>query len=332
MRKTVADLPRVYYDVGVSEVADFGVRRYHPFSFDFDATPASLREPEEHWEEQVKQLHRDSRAQQIKRLEEEYGTRHVDDAIKNAIDLGSKSMSLLAYHNQLHEQARRSFIAGFYYPALVAACALGERILNHLILDLRDSFRASEHYRKVYRKESFDDWPFAVTVLTDWAILADGVGEQILALGSLRNRSIHFNPETYQSLRDDALAALRRLNVILAKQFGFFGNQPWFIEKTPGAQFIKREYETNPFVRTYLIPQSGFIGPLYGMEISQEGHWTHLDYVDYGEGELTDEEFAQKYRERDHTKVVSRAMIEQQRREARAEPEQQSLPDDPTTG
>jgi hypothetical protein len=222
-------------------------------------------------------------------------------------------MSLLTYHNQLHEQARRAFVGGAYYPALVAACALGERILNHLVLDLRDSFKSSEHYRKVYRKDSFDNWPLVVSVLSDWKVLADGVGPEFLALGELRNRSIHFNPETYQSLRADALAALHRLNAIIAKQFGYFGGQPWFVENTPGAQFVKRAYENNPFVHAYIIPRSGFVGPLYGMERSQEGSWNHLDYTDYGDHELGDEEFARRFRERDHTQVVSREMIEKQR-------------------
>jgi hypothetical protein len=190
-------------------------------------------------------------------------------------------------------------VAGSYYPALVAACALGERILNHLVLDLRDHFKSSEHYKKLYRKESFDDWPFAVSVLTDWNVLVDGVGAAFLALGELRNRSIHFNPETYKLMRDDALAALRQLNDMVAKQFGMFGGQPWFIENTAGAQFIKRGYESHPFVKSYLVPRSGFIGPLYGMELTQEGFWAHLDYADYGDVEFTDEEFARQHRERD---------------------------------
>jgi hypothetical protein len=317
MRKTIADLPRGVYDHSAhADLADRGARRYHPFSFDFDSTPWSLAEPEKHWEEHIKQTHRENRAQQIERLKQDYGSRHIEDVVKNVTELGAKSMSLLAYHNQFHEQARRSFVAGAYYPALVAACALGERILNHLVLDLRDSFKSSEHYRKVYRKDSFDNWPFAVSVLTDWKVLVDGVGTDFLALGELRNRSIHFNPETYQSLRENALAALQRLNAILGKQFGYFGRQPWFIESTPGAQFVKRDYEIDPFVRTYLIPRSGFIGPLYGMDRTPDGYWMHLDYSDYGDGQLTDEAFAKWHRERDPAKVVSREMIEKQRLEA----------------
>lgn len=310
MRTTIADLIDGMYNYDEhAKVADRGSRRYHPFSFDFDSTPMTLKGPEEHWEEHVKNQHRINRANLVERLKLEYGERHIEMVIKNKIDLGPKSMSVLSYHNMLHEQARRSFVTGAYYPALVGACALGERILNHLVLDLRDSFKASPHYKKVYRKDSFDYWPLAVTVLADWKVLVNGVEAHFLALSELRNRSIHFNPDTYQSLRDDALSALQRLDKIIAKQFGYFGGQPWFIENTPGAQFIKRSYETDPFVRTYIIPRSGFVGPLYGMEWTPEGGWQHLDYSDYGDEELSDEEFATRLRERDPKKVVSRELI-----------------------
>ncbi|MBI1220480.1 MAG: hypothetical protein GC186_18265 [Rhodobacteraceae bacterium] len=313
MRKTIADFPNGVYAVAEhASTADRGGRRYHLFSFDFDSTPLNLKDPEEHWGEEIKRLHLESRAQLIKRLEQEYGSRHMDRVVKNSSDLGAKSMSLLTYHNTLHEQARRAFVTGAYYPALVAACALGERILNHLLLDLRDSFKASPHYSKVYRKGSFQDWEFAVTVLTDWNILANDVRVDILALNKLRNCSVHFNPDTYESLRDDALAALQLLDQIISKQFGYFGGQPWFVEDTPGAQFVKRAYESEPFVQTYIVPRSGFVGPLFGMELTPENRWYHLDYSDYGDEELTDEEFATRFRKRDTKRVVSRAMIEQQ--------------------
>jgi hypothetical protein len=310
MRKRITSLPRGLYDDAAPSVADRGARRFHPFSFDFDSTPSSLVEPPDSWEENVRALHFENRAKQLKRLEAEFGISHIDDVISNSIDLGPKSISLVANHNQLHEQARRTFVAGNYYPALVAACALGERILNHLVLDLRDSFQSSVHYKKVYRKGSFEDWPFAVSVLSDWRVLVNGVGAAFLSLGQLRNRSIHFNLDTYASLREDALTALKQLNKIIANQFGLFGNQPWFIENTPGAQFVKREYEANPFVKRYLIPHSGFVGPLYGMEFSPEGYWMHLDYADYGDVEFDDDEFAKQIRERDRALVVTRAIIE----------------------
>ena len=50
---------------------------------------------------------------------------------------------------------------------------------------------------------------------------------------------------------------------------------------------------------------------VHGMELLGPG-WVHLDYTDYGDGLLSDEEFAKAERERDPAKVVTRAMIEAQ--------------------
>jgi hypothetical protein len=79
---------------------------------------------------------------------------------------------------------------------------------------------------------------------------------------------------------------------------------------------VKRSYENDPFVRAYIIPRSGFVGVLYGMELSQKGCWLHLDYSDYGDEEFSDDEFARRFRERDPQRVVSREMIEKQRQGA----------------
>ncbi len=312
-RITIVDLERGFYShADHARLADKGLRRYHPFSFDFDSTATLLEEPGEHWEEQVRELHLKNREQVIAGLKERYGVLHHDRIIQNLRDLGPKPFSLIAYHNQFYHEAREAFIIGAYYPALVSACALGERMLNHLVLDLRDDFKSSPHYRRVYRKDSFDDWNFATAVLSDWGVLVDGVADHFLELGKLRHRSIHFNPETYRMLREDALAALKLVGNIASKQFGFFGHQPWFIEGTAGAQFIKKSYETHPFVRKYLVPQSGFVGILYGMECGANGHWRHLDLVDYGDGIMLDEEFAKAFSERDPGQVITREMIDAQ--------------------
>lgn len=300
----------VYQHADHAGLCDRRMRRYHPFSFDFDSTPHDLEDPKDEWPDERKEQHSARRAEMIERLKLEYGTRDIEEVVANMRDLGGKGMSLITYHNQMHEQARRAFVTGAYYPALVAACALGERILNHLILDLRDFFKSSPHYKRVYRSESFDNWGFAVQVLEDWAVLADGVGAGFHVLAGLRNRSVHFDPDTYTTMRDDALEALLTLGRIIGKQFGYFRWQPWFIAHTPGSQFVRRDWEDHPFVRTYIIPRSGLVGLLYGMELSADGYWRHLDYDDYGDGDLSDEQFAKAHRERDPAMVVTREMIQ----------------------
>lgn len=312
-RLTVSKLVNGLYNYdGHKDLGDHGMRRYHPFSMEFDSTPMDLKEPGPDWSDEAKRAGLERRARLVEHLEARYGARNIETVVRNLHDLGPKNMSLISYHNTMYEQARTAFVVGAYYPALLAACALAERILNHLILDLRQFYLASSHYRKVHEKKSFDNWQFAVNVLTDWKVLVEGVGQKFLDLTILRNRSVHFNLETYDTTRDDALSALLSVGEIISDQFGYFRRQPWFIKDTPGAQFISRAYENDPFVRTYLIPASGFVGPLYGMHIMPQGNWIHLDYDDYGDGLLNDEDFAKAFRERDHNQVVTIAMTRSQ--------------------
>ncbi|MER9696989.1 hypothetical protein [Mesorhizobium sp. M0146] len=100
------------------------------------------------------------------------------------------------------------------------------------------------------------------------------------------------------------------MGAIIENQFGAYGGQPWFIPGTPGAQFIKRDFEAVPFVMTYIVPLSGFVGPEFGTDLQPPGSWVHLDYHDYGDEVLDDAAFAKAYRDRDPEKVVTRPMIE----------------------
>ena len=80
--------------------------------------------------------------------------------------------------------------------------------------------------------------------------------------------------------------------------------RPWFISGTLGHCFIRKAYENHPFVATYFSPRCPFVGPLFGMGLS-DGGWEFYDQPDYGDGDWTDEDFASAYNERDATKVVT---------------------------
>ena len=305
-RPTIYDIP-----LGLSlgefkaRIPDAGRRRHLSWGMDFDSRALTLGQKiEDEWEPHVKELHRANAERARVGLSAEFGTFNIDTKIANFIAIGTKPMSVLAYHNQFFEQVRRAFVMGDYYPALVGACALGERILNHLILDMRHFFKLEPEYKKVYRKDSFDDWNVPIATLEAWHILLPTAVTEFRALLQLRHRSVHFNAGTYNTLRDDALAAVLHMRLIIEQQFGSFAARPWFISGTKGHVFIKKEYEIHPFIMAYFIPHCPFVGPLFGMNYDEAG-WHIFDVPDYGDGMWTDEEFAREYNERDHTKVVT---------------------------
>jgi hypothetical protein len=212
--------------------------------------------------------------------------------LQDFTDLVEKPVSILAYHNRFADQVRRSFVAGGYYPALVAACALGERILNHLMLDLRDYFKGTAEYKKVHRKNAFDNWELAIATLEAWGVLVPDVVQAFRQLANIRNRrAIHFDPASDKDDRPLALQAIRQLDEVIAKQFGVSGSELWFISDIKGGEsFIKKEYETNPFIREVYLAKSFLVGPRHELEY-QDGSWLVHDDNQYEEREISDEEF-----------------------------------------
>jgi hypothetical protein len=125
------------------------VKRYRVLSHEFDYRSNWLTmEIQNEWEDHIKKMWRDGIRNVERGLLLEYGIEDADRKLQDFIDLGEKPVSILAYHNRFANQVRQSFVVGGYYPALVAACALGERILNHLVLDLRDYFKGTAEYKR----------------------------------------------------------------------------------------------------------------------------------------------------------------------------------------
>lgn len=102
------------------------------FSFDFDSRAHCLEPVQDQWDEKVKELHIKNREETIRELAKQYGEWGLEAKVKNFQDLKFKPFSVAAFHNKFLEQIRNSYVIGGYYPALTGACALGERILNHL--------------------------------------------------------------------------------------------------------------------------------------------------------------------------------------------------------
>lgn len=267
------------------------MKRYRVLFLDFDARVNTLTlDIRDEWDEEVKELHKENQKTIEKGLVDEFGAHEFDVKRQNFVDLGDKPMSILAFHNRFFQQIRRAFVMGSYYPALTAACALGERILNYLILMLRDEFKNSEMYKRVYRKDSFDDWDLAIDTLEAWDILLTDVVTAFRDLKSARHKAIHFRPDVDRNDRQLSLDAIHHLRTIVAKQFGSFGLLPWFIEDTPGESFIRKDCEQQPFITKVYLPNCLHVGPLH--EITDMGSRNIVnDDFEYEDREITDEEF-----------------------------------------
>ena len=283
------------------------MKRYRVLTYDFDARANILNtDIKDDWKPELKAQWENNKNQIKEGLIAEFGAYSAFTKIRNFIDLGAYPISIIAFHNKFLHQARRAFVIGAYYPALTSACTLGERILNQLILHLRDYFKATPQYKNVYRKNSFDNWDLGITTLDAWKILLPDVIIRFRELKDIRHRSIHFNPETDTNDRELSLNAILILSKIIQSQFSAFGTQPWFIDGIHGAAYIKKQSQEDPFVKEIILPNCYLVGHLHTLENSTKG-WVVHDNHEYENIEISDQEFAALLKNRGKTTAPNKA-------------------------
>ena len=274
------------------------MKRYRVFGVDFD-TRASLLEMEVNadWEPHIREQWETNQANIRRDLEFQYGLAERDTKVANFTKFGSLPFSVIAFHNRFLRQIRDAFTMGAYYPALTGASSLGERILNHMIIRLRDHFKATPQYKKVYNKHSIQDWNQALDVLDAWQVLLPSASSAFRTLARLRNsEAIHFNPNVDTDDRDPALRACRLLCEIVQSQFGAFGNQPWYIKNTPGVMFVSRDAEQTPFVKEIVLPNCRLVGVKHKVVRFEPPQIEISDNAIYPDRELTDDEFVVEWK------------------------------------
>jgi hypothetical protein len=273
-------------------------------AMNFDTRPRTLSdEIRPDWDESVKEAHRQNYANLIASLSVELGPVDFLRKLHDFKTIGVLPFSIVAHHNVFYDQIRKSFVQGYYYPALTSACSLEERILNHLVLDLRDNFADRKTYSKIANLSSIQSWQIAINVLVDWNVLLPDAASAFRKLEGLRQRSLHFSESTYQTLRDDAVRAIGLLSKIIEAQFPAAGTQSWFVRGTKGASFISAPWQDDPFVKKYYLPLCPLVSIHYVYSF-ENGKWLLFDFKECGDEAISDEEFCQRYNERDPSSLA----------------------------
>lgn len=273
------------------------MKRYRVLAYDFD-TRANLLSEEinDKWNDTRKKQWQDIQNKIKADIIAQFGKQNADQKIKNFIEIEYLPFSFIAFHNKFIRQIRTAYVIGAYYPALTSACALGERILNHLIIHLRDDFRETNEYRRVYRKSSFTNWNVAIDTLESWKILLPEVVQNFRELKKKRDKAIHFNPETDINDKKLALDAIKKLTEIVSGQFSSYGKQPWFIPGTSNG-YIKNGYENVSFVKRIIIPNCKLVGPYHTLTFKGNKLIINDDY-NYEDRKISDSEFLELLKNR----------------------------------
>jgi hypothetical protein len=190
----------------------------------------------------------------------------------------------IVYHQPLRE-VESAYIHGDPFPALTSACCLGERILNHIILTIRDDFRASPRYKEVYKKTSFQDWNFVIDVLTEWGILTGELSAKFRNLLDLRNPAVHFG-----SLEDSMTKAKIAVQLVYDTTDKLFGLSAEHFFVVSGEVYVAQEKETSSLVRNFILPYCNKVGYKHSVEGTPEG-LKISDNNQYEDAEISDKEF-----------------------------------------
>lgn len=284
--------------VGRTRGLEDGCRRYRPVQFTFDTRAAVLdTDIGETWDPAVQEQWRGNITRVREGLLHQLGVADGEVKIEDFRALGTAPWSVVAAHNVFLAQVRTAFAAGAYYPALLGAAGLGERVLNDLIRDLRGDHAAHPATARARGKDSFDSWPAAIRVLRDWGVLTEGLAGDYQRLGRLRNAAVHYRPRLEAAARDAALEAVLMLQRLVEGLFTPLGGPPLFIDGITGASFLTRTSEDLPLVRRYYLPNAVLVSPRYEVRPGpQLGQFAYFDDADYrGPGgclDMTDQDFA----------------------------------------
>lgn len=284
-------------ELGRPRTSHDGCRRYRPIEMTFDSRNVMLdQEIGEDWEPAIQKQWRTNQANIRMGLLAEHGTVDGEAKIANYRAMGPAPWSIVHQHNEVLAQVRSAFTHGDFYPALVGACALGERIFNDLLLELRqDYLNHSATTKRAKSSSTFTDWGSSLQVLRGWGVLDDSTHRKYLALASQRHAAVHFDATVQAVEREPALQAVHALQETTAAIFTSLGGPPTYIDGASGASFLSLAAEETPLIKRVFLPRSALVSPRHRM---QPGHtpegelvWQVLNDLDYDPTPLDDEEF-----------------------------------------
>jgi hypothetical protein len=259
--------------LGRERTADDGCRRYLPLHFTFDTRNRFLDSEDQEcdWEPEIREQWRLGRRQITVGLVNQLGAGNFDSKFADYRALGVSPLSVVALHNLFLDQIRNAFAAGAYYPALVGSGALGERLLNQLVIVLRGDYQDHPATTpEIASRKSFAKWGQCTEALAGWRVLSDELVDDFSRLERLRHRAVHYNAGLDNTdAREAAITAVHLVQAIIEKLFPPLGGPPRFIEGTTGHTFLSLDSETQPLVRHFYLPASVLVSPRFEMRPMQ---------------------------------------------------------------
>ena len=251
-------------------------RRYRLSSFFIDSTRATYHN--EHLKSQQQPY--------TEHLKSVFGTDNFDSKFERWLNIDYPALGLIDEYPEKITQIINTYSCGNFYPAVTSACCLAERILNRLILKIKDYYKSSPYYKKIYRKSSFDDWSKMIQILSDWELISKKAIDAFNELLPIRHSSIHYN-ENY-NFENVALKVINNLITAITEVFGVMNRKDiYLVFNIPGEIWVKSEAEDNPFVKEFVLPHCYYAHAVHELDRSNNKIIERLGKT----GKLTDQEF-----------------------------------------
>jgi hypothetical protein len=115
---------------------------------------------------------------------------------------------------------------------------------------------------------------------------------------AMRHAAVHYRSDLDNGdAREAALEAVKQLCLLVERIFLPIGNSPRYFSGPIGRSYVRRDAESEPFVRRFILPACVLVSPVFRFVANGVG----LDVYDdpeYGVGhpELSDDEFAEPER------------------------------------
>lgn len=221
-----------------------------------------------------------------KSMQSVYGAADLDKKLERWANISKTQIWIVDEYNEVIDEIVSSYIAGYYYCATVSACCLTERILNRLVIKLKNYHKESDFYKKIYNwEEKIQNWDLLTKILEDWSVLDEFQITLCKKLHQLRTNTVHYVPGgNFVKSAEESITAILSL---IESLFGVFCRKDIFwIFNIPGEIWVKENVQDLPFVKEFILPACNECASVYqvqdGVYIENEapiGHITEEEFI-----------------------------------------------------
>lgn len=226
-------------------------------------------------------------------MEKKYGSLDFEKKFKRWLSVPKPVLSVVDEHTYLIQDIEDAYVNGNLYSALTGSCCLGERIFNHILTRVRYGYKSSPYYKKIYNKDSINDWELGIEILKSWGIIQARMEEDYRRLYKLRTESVHFQSKE-QDLELMSKEAISLINQITSDLFELRKDKDfliWF--EVPGEIYLRKEAEEIPFIKAFYVPCAPLVGYKHTIELTPGHTLKVVDNEVYENKEIPDAEFVE---------------------------------------